>query len=62
MPSVYTAKQVAEYLDVIGVFPSSQYTPEASIAHGKFPRGLETLSKIVKGHLVAFPFENTAMH
>ncbi|KAF6742559.1 arylamine N-acetyltransferase 1 [Ephemerocybe angulata] len=62
IPSQYTPKQVSQYIATIGVLPESHFTTEVNIADGKFPRGLETLSAIVKQHLITFPFENTAMH
>ncbi|KAF9466852.1 hypothetical protein BDZ94DRAFT_1157039 [Collybia nuda] len=53
-PSYYSPSQASQWLDCIG-FP--QKFDVAS-----FPSTLENLAHLVRLHLVAFPFENTAMH
>ena len=55
--SYYTPAQVAAWLSCIGFEPA--YSEEET---GSFDASLENLCTIVRLHLIAFPFENTAMH
>jgi hypothetical protein len=59
VPSRCTADQVAEYLSAIEYEPV--YDAKA-IASGQFPTSLESLTQVMRLHLLTFPFENTAMH
>ncbi|KIL63913.1 hypothetical protein M378DRAFT_163863 [Amanita muscaria Koide BX008] len=53
-PSPYSPQQLARYITRIG------YTP--IIANGLFAANLDNLERLIRLHLLAFPFENTAMH
>ncbi|KAM6500018.1 hypothetical protein JOM56_005526 [Amanita muscaria] len=53
-PSPYSPPQLARYITRIG------YTP--IIANGLFAANLDNLERLIRLHLLAFPFENTAMH
>jgi hypothetical protein len=59
MSSYYTRAQVATWLSCIGFEPAYS---EKDISAGSFHVSLENLHTIVRLHLIAFPFENTAMH
>ncbi|KXN92041.1 Arylamine N-acetyltransferase [Leucoagaricus sp. SymC.cos] len=59
VPSRYTSDQVAQYLTAIGYEPS--YDAEA-IAAGAFSVNSETLERLMRLHLMTFPFEDTQMH
>ncbi|KDQ51843.1 hypothetical protein JAAARDRAFT_40667 [Jaapia argillacea MUCL 33604] len=61
VPSFYTPLQVTQWLDRIS-YPNKTPVTETEISSGTFPINLETLTTLVRVHLVAFPFENTAMH
>jgi hypothetical protein len=57
--SYYSTSQVVQWLSCIGYEPT--FT-EQEVASGLFPVNLNNLSVLMRLHLVAFPFENTAMH
>jgi len=57
--SYYTPQQVSQYLISVG-FENAPSTDV--IAAGDFPASLENLRRLVRLHLLTFPFENTAMH
>ncbi|KAM6500005.1 hypothetical protein JOM56_005513 [Amanita muscaria] len=59
--SHYSARQLSLYLDRIGYTPK-EHSDENLIADGLFPANLENLGRLIPLHLLAFPFENTAMH
>ncbi|KAF5354216.1 hypothetical protein D9756_006927 [Leucocoprinus leucothites] len=59
VPSRFTPNQLADYLSAIGYDPL--YDTE-SISSGAFPINPETLERLVRLHLLTFPFENTSMH
>ncbi|KAF8066538.1 arylamine N-acetyltransferase 1 [Lyophyllum atratum] len=59
VPSPYTPTQIVQWLSRIG-FPTSY--SEDNLSRGAFPHTLENLGALARLHLVAFPFENTAMH
>ncbi|KAF9448085.1 cysteine proteinase [Macrolepiota fuliginosa MF-IS2] len=59
VPSKYTPAQVAQYLSAIGYDPL--YDEEA-ISSGRFPTNLDSLGRIMRLHVLTFPFENTSMH
>ncbi|KDQ51844.1 hypothetical protein JAAARDRAFT_198720 [Jaapia argillacea MUCL 33604] len=61
VPSCYTPLQVAQWLNRIS-YPSETTVTETEISSGTFPINFETLTILVRLHLVAFPYENTAMH
>ncbi len=52
--SFYSAEQILEYLQLIG------YEPPTSL--DGIVSNLDTLTKIVRKHLITFPFENLDMH
>jgi hypothetical protein len=59
VPSRCTPNQIAEYLSAI------EYEPVCdaeAIASGHFPVNLDSLTQVMRLHLLTFPFENTAMH
>ena len=60
VPSAYSLDQVAQYLGAIGFVPEAG--ADIDLKARRFPRDLVTLTEVVKHHLMAFPFENTAMH
>ncbi|TEB30744.1 cysteine proteinase [Coprinellus micaceus] len=61
MPSDYSPAQITAYLERIGW--DTQATPsEQGIQTARFPRSVETLGRVVLGHLKAFPWDNTGMH
>jgi hypothetical protein len=57
--SYYSASQVVQWLSCINY--ETTFT-EQEVASGLFPLNLRNLSILMRLHLVAFPFENTAMH
>ncbi|KAH6901568.1 arylamine N-acetyltransferase 1 [Coprinopsis sp. MPI-PUGE-AT-0042] len=57
--SCYSASQVALYLERIG-FPSR--VSEQDIIDGNFKPSFQALERIMRGHLLHVPWENTAMH
>ncbi|KAF8999491.1 arylamine N-acetyltransferase 1 [Cyathus striatus] len=57
-PSYYSPAQVYQWLSVMGL---SDIT-EDTITSGTFPTTLENLSKVIRHHLLTYPFENTSMH
>jgi len=59
VPSRYTPAQVVQYLSTIGYDPV--YDEEA-ISSGGFPINPESLGRIMRLHVLTFPFENTSMH
>jgi hypothetical protein len=59
VPSVFSPQQVAEYLSVIEYEPI--YDAE-SVASGKFPVNLDSLTRLTRLHMLAFPFDNSSMH
>ncbi|KAF8623248.1 hypothetical protein AX17_007494 [Amanita inopinata Kibby_2008] len=61
VPSPYSPSQLTQYLIRIGFTPE-EHVNEQLIRDGKFPATLENLERIIRLHLLAFPFENTAMH
>ena len=60
-PSYYSPGQLARYLTRIQYTPK-EHAEETFIADGNFPANLENLERLIRLHLVAFPFDNTAMH
>ncbi|KIL56214.1 hypothetical protein M378DRAFT_89691 [Amanita muscaria Koide BX008] len=60
-PSCYSPGQLSRYLTRIGYTPK-EHSEETFIANGNFPANLENLERLMRFHLLAFPFENTAMH
>lgn len=61
VPSAYTLDQVTQYVKAIGFVQEAGADVDLK-ATGRFPRDLVTLTEVIKHHLMAFPFENTAMH
>ncbi|EKM81236.1 hypothetical protein AGABI1DRAFT_56672 [Agaricus bisporus var. burnettii JB137-S8] len=59
VPSKYSADQVAQYLSTIDYEP--HYNAEA-ISSGQFPINIYSLSRVMRLHMLAFPFENISMH
>jgi hypothetical protein len=59
VPSYYNPAQISKWLSRIRFEPSCT---EQDISTGAFPATLENLYILVRLHLLAFPFENTAMH
>jgi hypothetical protein len=59
VPSFYTPAQIREYLSVIAFDP---LPGENEIEKKEFKRSVESLERIVRGHLTTFPWENTGMH
>lgn len=59
VPSRYTSAQVAQYLSAVGYDPL--YDKEA-ISSGGFPVTPDSLERLMRLHLITFPFENTSMH
>ncbi|KXN92043.1 Arylamine N-acetyltransferase 2 [Leucoagaricus sp. SymC.cos] len=59
VPSIFSPGQVSQYLTAIGYEPSYD---EQAIASGAFPVNPETLERLMRLHLLSFPFENTQMH
>lgn len=59
VPSEYSSDQIARYLSAIDYEPP--YNAEA-ISSGQFPINIYSLSRLVRLHMLAFPFENTSMH
>lgn len=57
--SYYSGSQIIQWLSYINYGTTFN---EEEIASGFFPVNLHTLSILVRLHLIAFPFENTAMH
>lgn len=60
VPSCYSPAQVAQYLARIGYTPTEH--TDRLIANGGFPTTLENIERLIRLHLLTFPFENTAMH
>jgi hypothetical protein len=59
VPSYYTPSQISQWLFGIG-YPTT-FT-EMDVSSGTFSATLENLGHLMRLHLLAFPFENTAMH
>ena len=59
VPSRFTCEQVADYLSTIEYTPT--YDPKR-IESGHFPTNPDALERLVRLHLLTFPFENTSMH
>ncbi|TFK23882.1 arylamine N-acetyltransferase 1 [Coprinopsis marcescibilis] len=57
--SVYTPNQVANYLSAIKFEPT---TSEDDIVNARFTTSVENLERIMRNHLLTFPWENTMMH
>ncbi|TFK23881.1 arylamine N-acetyltransferase 1 [Coprinopsis marcescibilis] len=58
IPSFYTPSQVARYLAIIKFEPTISTDDVTS----QFQTSAENLERVVHGHLLTFPWENTAMH
>ena len=61
VPSEYSPVQIAAYLTRIG-WGTQAALSEQDIQAGRFPRSVETLGRVVLGHLKVFPWDNTGMH
>jgi hypothetical protein len=64
LPAPYTNEQIVQYLQTTN-FPTDKALCENVNADSlikSFDPSLENLSKLIRGHLIAFPFENLAMH
>jgi hypothetical protein len=59
VPSVYTPGQVSQYLSAVRYDPV--YNAEA-IGSAAFPLNRDSLERLMRHHLLTFPFENTGMH
>jgi len=53
VPSLYTPSQISQYLAAVGIQHHDTKT---------FPPTLENFERLVRLHILTFPFENTAMH
>jgi hypothetical protein len=64
LPSPYTNEQIVQYLRTINFFTDQAIDEDADADSlvKSFDPSLENLSKLMRGHLIAFPFENLAMH
>ncbi|KAF8630321.1 hypothetical protein AX15_002994 [Amanita polypyramis BW_CC] len=61
VPSYYSPEQVAQYLTRVGYTPV-EHTDEQLLANNNFPTTLENIERLIRLHVLTFPFENTAMH
>ena len=60
-PSPFSPSQVVEYLQTIGFHPMPSWTADNN-KWENFEPSLETLDKIMRLHVIAFPYENTEDH
>jgi len=63
-PSPYTNEQIVQYLRTIGYYPNpdSLTSKDADSLIEKFDPTLANLEKLVRRHLISFPFENLVLH
>ena len=59
-PSPFSPPQVVEYLQTIGFRPIPSWT--ANKTWENIEPNIETLEKLMRLHVIAFPFENTEDH
>jgi hypothetical protein len=59
VPSEYSPDQIAQYLSAIDYEPLYN---AGAILSGHFPTNVNSLTRLMRLHMLAFPFENTSMH
>jgi hypothetical protein len=57
--SPYTDAQIAQYLKAVGYLGTNEIADDVVKNH---QTSLENLTRLMRQHLVSFPFENSPMH